>query len=469
MWKTARCDSGRRCAGPPPFVEEPGVRRPRLQGGGVRRADAGDGAVPALAGVADREACRRRRHRHGPRDDRRRSSRSSSAARSSPHHRARARLPDGDRARHGARRAGERADRPRLRRRARAGGVLRLTAHMVCACSPACAVRPRRIGLVYFALLAAARHQLLPRPQAAGVLGRGGARGDHRRGVRGAARAHRRALGARAAAACCSRTSTRGAPSARAPAVGRAPRASSCSVLARGRRRRWRSASRPHVAPRERSAAPLAPHLAGSLAALAPLHRRAGAPVGRARPRGRRSSTCRCSRCSSSGSTCTPACRASCGCRAGGRRRSSARAACPAGAGWPSPACAVLAAVGFALLAASPSRAQPAGAGDRAPRRVGGGAREHARRLPPRRRAARRLRRARRPGVEGRRGARRPRQRPDEGGRRADEDLGARPPRELRTVDIGSHKRAAVHGRARADARRGARGVQGARRRSSSS
>ena len=72
--------------------------------------------------------------------------------------------------------------------------------------------------------------------------------------------------------------------------------------------------------------------------------------------------------------------------------------------------------------------AQPAGAGDRAPRRVGGGAREHAGRLPPGRRAGRRLRRARRPGVGRRRGAGRPRQRPDEGGRRPDEDLGA-PPR----------------------------------------
>ena len=265
---------------------------------------------------------------------------------------------------------------------------------------------------------AAARHQLLPRPQAAGVLGGGRARRGSSSPRSSRCSCGRSPAGRWRCRSSCSRTSARGARSARAPPGRPGTAASSCSSSPRGRSSRWRSASAADGArdghrPRRR-AAPR--RLAG---AAPPLRRRAGDPVGRARPRGgdRQRLALR-----AAGRPALPARRRAgrgAAARGGGRRQGAGAGPLSGRArGWSSPAVAVLAAVGFALLAFVATRGnQPVlviahrGASAAAPENT-----LAAFRLAVEQK--RRLRRARRPGVGRRRGPRRPRQRPDEGGRR---------------------------------------------------
>ena len=368
-------------------VAGPGGHRPGVQGGGVRGADAGDRAVPALAAVADGlPGRRRRRHRPVLRHHARRRPRAHPRRRDPRrHHRPRARLPDGDRPGHGARRAGERQERARVRRAGAPADILRLTGHMV----RARARRPRAVpprdrrsstsrscagttsttsspasrpssgsAVALAAVIVVALAALLVRTIARWALALPLLlfEGVH----------PRRALGASAARSAGHRGLI--------VLVLAAWAVSALALGGRDQRPRERPRPRRRAAPRR---------LAGD---APPLPRRAGRSCGPCSAWRWRSSTCRCSRCSSSASTCTPACRARCGCprrRAPawiGAGRLSARARLVVAG------VAVLLAVGVSLLAVRRHPRQPAGAGDRAPRRVGDGAREHARRLPPRRR-----------------------------------------------------------------------------------
>ena len=316
-----------------------------------------------------------------------------------------------------------------------AGDILRLTGHMVLRVARRPGAVPARHRRRLLRAAARARHQLLPRPQAARLLVAVALGAVIAGRSRGAPRCAPSPAGRWRCRCCCSRASTRGARSAPAPPGRRVTAASSCSCSPPGRSRRWRSAPRPSALVNGLGRA-AAPHLAGSLATLLLFlaglvivwavlgiavaivnviaARAADRPALPARRRAGRGAAAR-------------------GGGAGMGRRAGRS---PGGRGSSSRVSRSSLAVGFALIVVAVTRGnQPVlviahrGASAAAPENT-----LAAFRLG--RRGARRLRRARRPGVARRRGPGGPRQRPHEGGRLADEDLGA-------------HRRRAAHRRHR--------------------